>query len=102
MAPKAKKATEAVEKVETDEIYNALMFLANEFEEDNAPLQAAQLAVLRRLDAAGIWSSFQVGEWGSTFHCLNPSEDAGADPGCWPRFSSSRRRCAAAQVSRAH
>ena len=32
MAPKAKKATEAVEKVETDEIYNALMFLANEFD----------------------------------------------------------------------
>ena len=42
MAPKAKKATEAVEKVETDEIYNALMFLANEFEEDNAPLQAVR------------------------------------------------------------
>ena len=32
MAPKAKKPTEAVEKVETDEIYNALMFLANEFD----------------------------------------------------------------------
>ena len=42
MAPKAKKPTEAVEKVETDEIYNALMFLANEFEEDNAPLQAVR------------------------------------------------------------
>ena len=46
------------------------------------PLQAAEKAVLRRLDAAGIYNSFGIGEWGSTFHCLTPAEDPGADRGC--------------------
>jgi hypothetical protein len=68
----------------------------------NVPLQAEQLAVLRRLDAAGIWSSFQVGEWGSTFHCLNPSEDAGADPGCgaWEHGTGGANSCGTSQYFR--
>jgi hypothetical protein len=40
------------------------------------------VAVLRKLDAAGVYSSFGLGEWGSEFHCLTPAEDPKADPGC--------------------
>ena len=42
MAPPAKTPRRGYSTDETEEIYNALMFLANEFEEDNAPLQAVR------------------------------------------------------------
>lgn len=42
MAPPAKTPRRGYSTDETEEIYNGLMFLANEFEEDNAPLQAVR------------------------------------------------------------
>jgi len=61
----------------------------------NEPLGEAAKATLQRLDAAGIYNSFQVGEWGSGFHCLTPAEQPGADPGCgaWEHGTSAPGSC---------
>ena len=48
----------------------------------NEPLNGEQVAVLRRLDAAGVYNSFQIGEWGASFFCLTRSEDPAADARC--------------------
>eukprot|EP01052_Picozoa_sp_SAG31_P016590 SAG31_NODE_1105_length_9882_cov_5.270571_1_plen_312_part_00 len=68
----------------------------------DSPLDAQQVAVLRRLDAAGIYNSFQIGEWGASFHCLNPSEDPSADPGCgaWEHGTAGANSCGGSQYFR--
>lgn len=51
--------------------------------------------MLERLDAAGIYNSFQVGEWGAGFHCLTPAEDPAADKGCgaWEHGTGGANSC---------
>lgn len=70
----------------------------------NSPLADEHVAVLRRLDAAGIYNSFQIGEWGSGFHCVNPNEDPNADPGCgaWEHGAGGANSCGESQYYRSN